>query len=319
MDANIINNVNESEKQTEIGTYQDISLLMDEMDENLLIEVFNNILKLSSKPAESMEFKCVKWSHLKSKKGFQLDCDRVEEEGSRMTRTFIPDLEPVSPSYELIGFLDEFKETHINDCEASARVVIDAIIKEAMKLTGNSPNRKICLENNVSWYSEFEKKVLKHEDFIDYTIGSDKEPTCCLLAIEAKREIKKMKTHFENYEEAIRQSIGYAASLAKLRRKAFTLFENSKEETPVFGAISTGFSWYFFAIDDDVVYSGGPEIYINHDKNRKFYNSEGLRTVLQWLVWILKTMRNISPRSPLEDLTIDLKRENLMKIRKCFK
>ena len=274
--------------------------IRDDEEEKQVIEEFNKIMDLNP----ITPFKSLKWDdHLKSSHGFHLNCDRIEDTGSRMKPTFIPMLELISPSCELVGFLNEFKETHINDCEASARIVIDAILREAMKLTGNT---NLSTENSIHFHSKEKSTSYKGID----TLGSDKEPTCCLLAIEAKREILRMNTLFENYEQAIRQAIGYAASLAHLRKKSFTLLK-----VPVFGAISTGFSWYFFAVDDDVVYSGGPEIYIENDLKKKFGNSKGLQKVLQWLVWILKTMR--SPRSCLQDL--NQQKENLKEIRKCFK
>ena len=76
-------------------------------------------------------------------------------------------------SYELIGYLESYRSNHNPYGEASRRVIIDAIIGEAMKITGHSNNRKLNYETQLRLYGVHDNKLNFHEGKVDYSIGSD--------------------------------------------------------------------------------------------------------------------------------------------------
>lgn len=75
----------------------------------------------------------------------------------------------------------------------------------------------------------------------------------------------------------------------KVLKHAVLSIYKKRRNHPVFGTVTNGENWYFFAIDNDVVYSGGNIIEIGFDK---YCNSTGLKIVLQWLLWIINVQKD---------------------------
>lgn len=287
-------------------------------DEYALDILFDELRLCVKKPLSFSAYE-FDWKHLTSGSGFSLDCENVLKE-RRPEPTFVPELPIVdSLSKELTESLKFHYERNMSSNEASSRLLVDLILKEALKLSGSSPKIKLGVEEHINFEGLPENDILiSHSGSADYCIGSSPKQDSLLFAVEAKPKEDLKRHELRIFDKALIQAIGYTASISKERRRKFKHFLDGKEkvETPVFGAVTSGENWYFFAVDNDVVYSGGNIIEIGFDKN---YNSTGLKIVLQWLVWIIKTMEVISPRSSREDLTIDAQKENLEKIRKCFR
>lgn len=183
------------------------------------------------------ELESITWDELDSK----LKVHNVRKPSARGYQTFVPRLSRVDVSDELSRILDN---------NASSRVIIDAVLKEAIKSTGHSTN------------------------IVEHPSRGEKEEGCFIIIEEDEIIVKPFK------EKDVREMLGYMVSVRR------------ENKLPVFGIISYGLYWEFYALDTaGVVYSGGAGIMLDRPPNG-FQDSVGLKKVVSWIVWILDSIRD---------------------------
>lgn len=140
----------------------------------------------------------------------------------------------------------------------------------------------------------------------------------CLIAIEAKDALLHFP-YIKEYEKAIVQTLGYAAALLRTREDEHRDSGIPRKITPIFAAVTSGLCWQFFGLDiDGSVYSSGNLIYIDRPVQGGYSQSVGLPKVISWLVWMLNTMRSISPRCSVTELNETDQNLNIQGVQKSF-
>ena len=152
------------------------------------------------------------WDHLTSREGFNLDVSNVREVDSRAHPTFAPRLPILLVSNELIGFLETYRSNYSPRSEASRRLIIDAVLEEAIKISGHTENRKLCLESKLNLPGVWDNQDVSYNGNVDYSVGSDDAQTSFMFVIEAKNGIS-VNVLSQIYENAIIQTVGYMGAI----------------------------------------------------------------------------------------------------------
>ena len=141
---------------------------------------------------------------------------------------------------------------------------------------------------------------------MDYMLGSSKfysvkSMNTFLMVVEAKKEWP---------DSAVPQIVCEAGCLLKKRVAA-------GKNTPVFGILTNGSFFRFFAVDINwVVYASGLKLLeVGKDD---YTTSESLREILRWITWLMSIVKTISPRASTEDLTKNDIDGALTGVRRCF-
>jgi hypothetical protein len=123
-----------------------------------------------------------------------------------------------------------------------------------------------------------------------------------LLVVEAKKEWP---------DSAVPQALCEAGCLLKKRLAA-------GKKTPVFGVLTNGLLFRFFAIDTDgVVYASKTRL-LEIGEDGTYNSSTSLSEILRWFTWFMTSMKSFSPRASSEDLTAEKIDDSLVQLRSCF-
>jgi hypothetical protein len=188
------------------------------------------------------------------------------------------------------------------DNEKACRQLIDAILLEVLKSEFNDSLHQFCKVNN-----DWEGPGFGYSGNVDYMLGSSRTKTVdtmdsFLLVVEAKKEWP---------DSAVPQALCEAGCLLKKRLAA-------GKKTPVFGVLTNGTDFRFFAIDiDGVVYASGKKV-LELGEDGTYKSSSSLSEILRWFTWFMTAIKSISPRASSEDLTVEKIEDSLTQLRNCF-
>jgi len=195
----------------------------------------------------------------------------------------------IEPSDALCLQLERIKKVWVLDNEQSCRLIIDAILTEALLDEANEKLLGFCEVKN-----DWEGSGLVYVGNVDYMLGSSQTRSSesidsHLLVLEAKVDWPK---------RGVAQALAEAGCLLKNRMAKGKM-------TPVFAVLTNALFFRFFAIDvDGVVYSSGSAPFaLVAGLDGTYANSPSVREILRWFNWFITSIKPISPRSSSEDLS----------------
>ena len=205
-------------------------------------------------------------------------------------------------SAHLCETLARIEQVWVLDNEKACRIVIDAILTEVLLNESNEQLLGFCEVKN-----DWEGTGFGYTGDVDYMFWSSKTKSVdtmdsFLLVVEAKKEWP---------DSAIPQVLAEAGCLLKKRLAA-------GKNTPVFGVLTNGTDFRFFAIDtDSVVYASDKEV-LKLGEDGTYNSSSSLPVILRWFTWFMTAIKSISPRASREDLTAEKIEDSLSQLRNCF-
>ena len=198
--------------------------------------------------------------------------------------------------------LARIKSVWVLDNEKSCRIVIDAILTEALLSESNEQLLGFCEVKN-----DWEGTGFGYTGDVDYIFGSSRIKSVenmdsSLLVVQAKCEWP---------DKSVAQTLAEAGCLLKKRLAA-------GKKTPVFAVLTNGRFYRFFAIDTDgVVYASELNI-LGPGEDGTYNSSTSLSDILRWLTWFMTALKPIYPRVSGEDITDEKIEDSLSQLRKCF-
>ena len=202
-------------------------------------------------------------------------------DGNKILRqsTYIPDRVPaVIPSSFLCQHLEMLDEVWSFNTETDCRAKIDEVLAAAVR----SPGKTLHVFCEVK--NDWRGSGFSYTGCVDYMIGSgctmgNSEVDSCLVSVEATKEWP---------ESGVAQILAEMGCLQKNRL-------SKGKKTPVFGMLSNGLMFQFFAIGiNSSVYGSGMPIVLSPDPvNGKYESSESLANILRWLKWFCDTMKTV--------------------------
>jgi hypothetical protein len=241
--------------------------------------------------------------------------DRVRPDGLALDLRFIEPFAVPAPSLhipqEIIipvpsDFLCEHlltvQKLFVLNNEKACRMLIDAILIEVLKIEFNDKLLGFCEVKN-----DWEGTGFGYTGDADYMLGPSRIKTVdtmdsFLLVVQAKKEWP---------DSAIPQVLAEAGCLLKKHLAA-------GKETPVFGVLTNGTEFRFFAIDTDgVVYASDKEV-LKLGEDGTYKSSSSLSIILRWFTWFMTAIKSISPMASTKDLTVEKIEDSLTQLRNCF-
>ena len=266
-------------------------------------EEWKQIQQLKNKKKPSVPFSKATLYDCVRPDGLALDLRFIEPFAVPAPTLHIPQeiIIPV-PSDFLCEHLRIVKRVFVLNNEKACRMLIDAILIEVLKSEFNDSLYGFCEVKN-----DWEGTGFGYTGDVDYMFGSSRTRSVdtmdsLLLVVQAKKEWP---------DSAIPQVITEAGCLLKKRLAA-------GKKTPVFGVLTNGTDFRFFAIDTDgVVYSSGKKV-LELGEDRTYNSSSSLTDILRWFTWFMVAIKSVSPRASTEDLTVEKIEDSLTQLRKCF-
>jgi hypothetical protein len=206
------------------------------------------------------------------------------------------------PSDFLCEHLLTVQKLFVLNNEKACRMLIDAILIEVLKSEFNDSLFGFCQVKN-----DWEGTGFGYTGDVDYMFGSSRTKSVdtmdsFLLVVGAKKEWP---------DSAIPRVIAETGCLLKKRLAA-------GKKTPVFGVLTNGTHFRFFANDTDgVVYSSGKKV-LELGEDGTYNSSSSLIDILRWFTWFMVAIKSFSPRASTEDLTVENIEDSLTKLRNCF-
>ena len=274
--------------------------ILDQLNQ-LTLEERNQIRDALDPSKASVKFTSASLVDCTRQDGLGLNLEHVT--GLAYKTIHIPEDFPVPvPSDHLCEQLRRVMAHFAQDHEAARRSVIDAILLEVLESNVDETLKAFCEVKNDWTGSGF-----GYRGNVDYMIGSARSRShatedAFILVTQAGNEWP---------DEAVFQVLAEAGCLLEHRLGV-------NKNTPVFACLSNGKFLTFYAIDLDMtVYSSGPEIRLNSGPSRTFKDSSELADILRWFNWIVATIKTISPRASLLDISASVD-DSIIKLQKCF-
>lgn len=207
---------------------------------------------------------------------------------------------PYTEDFEISDILiQSLKDLDIHcqkDNETSRRNYIQCIFLEALRITGSK------MQFKTEIHREYEGPNLILKGKADFLVGSSIES---IHGVKKKDQVlfddfiifveTKQRLGGSSYEAQICRLL--AAAGASLKVKQATKEISEYPSAPVFGVLTDAVTFQFFAIDDDLnVYSSGDHTNLRLKANTDYKNSDDLKMILSWTIFIVKSIMSISPR-----------------------
>jgi hypothetical protein len=274
-------------------------LLKKPVDE-LTDEEWKQVQQLKNKKKPSVQFSKATLNDCVRPDGLALNIDYATIDAPSL---HIPTSFPTPVASDLLcQNLSRIKTVWVLDNEKACRIVIDAILTEVLLNESNEKLLGFCEVKN-----DWEGTGFSYTGDVDYMFGSSKTKSVddmdsFLLVVEAK---------YEWPAKSVAQTLAEAGCLLKKRLAV-------GKKTPVFAVLTNGLFFRFFAIDIDcVVYSSGQKV-LEPGEDGTYNSSTSLTGILRWFTWFMTSIKSISPRASIEDLTDKAIGDSLTQLRKCF-
>jgi hypothetical protein len=198
--------------------------------------------------------------------------------------------------------LSRIKATWVLDNDRACRMLINAILLEALKSEANENLVAFCEVKN-----DWEGTGFGYTGNVDYMLGTSKIKSVdnmdsLFLVVQASKECPESK---------VPQVLAQAGCLLRKRLAA-------GKKTPVFAVLTNGYFFRFFAIETDGVVYASEEKVLEIGKDGTYHSSSSLSDILGWLIWFVTAVKSISPAASGQDLTVENIEDSLTQLRNCF-